>query len=551
MRRIPLIVVLLVAVLNATASAIVVTAVFHTAMLPPPTAPAATVVTQLAGWADATIRRAAPDNAEGASEMLWMTKWFERALCDFMPALATIASNMQHAELYLYNIAGNAGEDATFTWNAHLLTNRWVEDEVTWSNRATATAWQHAGGDYSNRVAGGEIVCQDEEYHRFDITSAMQAWNTQADACGGILLRCLSEGDAEPCYTSVDNVHAAEECGLWREAALQQPFLYAIFDDGTAPDQIPGAFAIRLSNDWRTTLLRWSATAAADVYVCTNRYYSTDPADWFLRAENVSGEWADVQAAGTPSVYYRLISAPHGSYTSAYDVGKFSVAIQQGDGVLKRENWVACPFELLDDDGQTLAAKPFDDMMLEMCLSDQAGFATLRDQVQSQEPVGGNTRTATRGNGVWGVDHPSATNWYAHKLYRIVIHQNHTGPAKVLNFVGRVRTDACTDVAAIQPGDGIFKKENWVAWPYPSQASFDDANLPSVLSNQAGFATLRDQVQSQEPIGGNTRTATRGDGGWFVDDPAATNCVGGKGYRIIIHELHTSPATNWYAPRPY
>jgi len=58
-------------------------------------------------------------------------------------------------------------------------------------------------------------------------------------------------------------------------------------------------------------------------------------------------------------------------------------------------------------------------------------------------------------------------------------------------------------------------------------------------------------VQSQEPVGGDTFTASRGVGAWFYDNPAATNLVAGKGYLIHINPLHSGATTNWVVPKPY
>lgn len=529
---------------------IMVTAVFHTARIAPPVMPPATLVTQVSAWADATIRRATPNNNDGHNEVLWLTKSFERALCDFRPVLAFVSSNTARAHLYLFNVAGNDGDDADFTWNAHLLTNIWDEVGVTWSNRTATALWARTGGDYSNLVASGELYCHDEEYHTFDITPAVQAYGSSPGAYAGILLRCLADYDPEPCYASVDNVYAAEQLGLWQEAALQQPFLYAIFDDGTAPDVYPAFFSIRLSNDFATVILRWTNAAPVTVLVCTNRYYSTDPADWFVRAQNVSGMWADVLAASTPSVYYRLVSYPHNWYTSAYAVAKFTVSIPRSDGITPAESWVACPLELLDDHGNTLPYMSFDDLQLQMAVTDEPLLAR-RDIVASQSEIGGEMITARRAAGAWtGVTHPDATNFYAGRGYRIIVCPYHQGTPLPLTFVGRVPVHEMMTFA-VPHSDGTEWRESWLVYPYPAATSADQAGIANVLVSEPELAR-RDILSSQNGIGGDIITARRAVDIWQpVTDPAATNMVAGQMYRLLISPFHTGATTNWFCPRPY
>ena len=304
---------------------------------------------------------------------------------------------------------------------------------------------------------------------------------------------------------------------------------------------------LTISLSGSTASLSWS-NGFVSVIACTNRYFSTNSLDWFVMAQDVLSPWTDVNALTYPSIYYRVAS---GTYTSLYAVGAYTIPIKQSDGVLFHENWVSSPFEFLDANGNVTLSKSFDELQVAAALTDQSGLLNNRDLIQSQEPIGGDTFTASRGNGIWYAGNASATNWYANKMYLILINPLHTGPDKLLTFFGKVRTAAATLIGGIVQSDGVLIHENWVAYPYPSRSSFDQGAVSTVLTDQSGLLYNRDLVQSQEPIGGDTFTASRGVGTWFSSSPAATNLFAGKGYIIYINPLHTGATTNWYVPKPY
>ena len=240
-------------------------------------------------------------------------------------------------------------------------------------------------------------------------------------------------------------------------------------------------------------------------------------------------------------------------YTSLYAVGKFTVTIKQSDGAAPSENWIACPFDLLDQAGSTLASKTFDEMLLDMCVSNETVVGN-RDTVYSQNGIGGATISARRGNGVWAniVGGTPATNFYARQGYMVTVPPAHQGPDKAMIFVGRVPTNTVL-VGAVQKSNGVSPIENWVAYPYPvGNITFDQGNVGSVLSNETVVGN-RDTVFSQAGVGGATISARRGNGVWanIVGGTRATNLYGGQHYRMTIPTAHTGAATNWYVPKPY
>jgi len=308
--------------------------------------------------------------------------------------------------------------------------------------------------------------------------------------------------------------------------------------------------AISLSNDHQRITLTWASASPATVLACTNRYYSADPADWFTLVEDVVPPWIHGTAVATPACYYRVAN---GGYTSDYDVGKFTVNVRQSDGAAPMENWIGCPLDLIDTLGNSVASKTFDQIMLDMCVSD-ATVVGNRDFVYSQDGIGGPTVNARRANGVWAniVGGVRATNFFTDQGYVVVISTAHTGPDKPLTFVGRVPTNAVL-VGSIQQSDGAAPRENWVAYPYPAGAvTFDAAGLAAVVVDEP-IVGNRDYVYSQDGVGGATLNARRGSGVWanVVGGTNATNLFGGQQYIITITPAHSGMATNWLVPKPY
>lgn len=451
------------------------------------------------------------------------------------------------------------GARSTFAWgNAVSLIPGLNTIVVYGSNSAGAVASDSHAVTYA---AAPVITITNADFSVENAVASATIAGTSLFCVGNLTYECYSNALAGP-IVDTGSTPAAAAWQLTVNNLVPGPNVVAVFgtnaagaqsfDTLTITRQAPTGtpvnvtlFSIGLSGG--VVNLSWNS-GNVGVLACTNRHYSTNPADWFVLAAAVVSPWSHGAASNYPSIYYRLAA---GAYTSQYDVGAFTLAIKQSDGVLFRENWVSSPLDFLDASGASVPFKSFDELQVAACLTAETGLLSRRDRVQSQEPVGGDTFTASRGNGVWFVDAPAATNWYAHKMYRVLINPLHTGPDKRLTFVGKVRTAATQTVAGILKSDGVLVRENWVGYPYPAWTSFDQGALATVLTDQSGLLNSRDKVQSQEPVGGDTFTASRGVGAWFYDNPAATNLVAGKGYLIHINPLHSGATTNWVVPKPY
>jgi len=305
-------------------------------------------------------------------------------------------------------------------------------------------------------------------------------------------------------------------------------------------------FSIKVDTTSGWVQLLWSNIGErVDVLACRSTYYTTNATLWEVVAKNVQSPWSDAQAANYTGVYYRLVA---GGVTSAYDVGKYTVLIQQSNGSQERENWVSSPFDFMDDEGRVIASKSFDELGVERVVTDESGLPQRRDIVRSQSMIGGTVISASRLNGYWQTPVPAATNWYRNKMYNVAIRKVHQGPARPLTLYGRVSTNDPALVGRIVQGTGVNRSENWVAAWYPWVMSLDTAGLPSVVTDRTK-PKQRDGVYSQRGVGGELTGATRGNGVWYAVWPESTNIYPGSGYSIIINKVNTGAERDWKVPR--
>ncbi len=136
-----------------------------------------------------------------------------------MPGL--LPRDVLRARLRLYN--GGYYTRTPIYWRARLVAVNWEEEEVTWEERAAGVAWTEPGGDrVANPEAHGWAVINAEEYHDFDITALVRAWEAAPSAYHGILIETDSSNAA--LYVAADN---------GEDDVLQQP--YVLIDHTVEP----------------------------------------------------------------------------------------------------------------------------------------------------------------------------------------------------------------------------------------------------------------------------------------------------------------------------
>lgn len=71
---------------------------------------------------------------------------------------------------------------------AYMLTVNWTENEATWTNRSSSSAWSEAGGDYNGLLIGSTTVSGASQIYNISLTSAVRGWMNGSYDNYGILL---------------------------------------------------------------------------------------------------------------------------------------------------------------------------------------------------------------------------------------------------------------------------------------------------------------------------------------------------------------------------
>jgi len=175
------------------------TGVYHTATAVPPDY---TFGVQDTNWVDGTLVKVMPNTPLGDNILTELGT--NSRITVFFSDFHDDYPHILMAKLYLYLVGCDTR--TSLTWNAYLLVNFWDEADVTWSNRTASVPWDTAGGDYSPTPStNGTVVCTDEEYHEFDITSLLAEWTANWNAYMGVLITSDDPLAASALYITKDN----------------------------------------------------------------------------------------------------------------------------------------------------------------------------------------------------------------------------------------------------------------------------------------------------------------------------------------------------------
>ena len=295
-------------------------------------------------------------------------------------------------------------------------------------------------------------------------------------------------------------------------------------------------FAIARGALYGAMVLSWS-NGQANVLFCTNRSYTSSLSSWSMLSTNVQPPWTHATASNYPSVFYRLAS---GSQTSAYDVGKYDVAVLSGSIA-----WLSFPFAVQPGCdtlakwlGRQLEARPFS-------LYD---FPTVAHQATPGGTVQFNDYYIDDlGNG--------ATNWVPDSAvmtdtgYLLFLPRDHG--AAVITALGMVRTNGVT----LQiPRPSI----PWIGLSYPCDVAMGESGVTNLFSPPFHYSSYNfDSVDSQGVPGGSVRYADyriddwRGGATNFFPSVAGADIFNpGKGYLLFFGSGRAGTGT-WTCIRPY
>jgi hypothetical protein len=140
---------------------------------------------------DTYFRQSSPTNNYGDSTTLRignisLNTEYRAIINDTNITTIDSANTIVSANLQVY--VTSASNTVNMTIKAYRITSKWIEDEATWNNRLTATAWVTPGGEYLQEIDEVEFSTTPDQYYNFTITEAVRGWLNGTYAPYGILL---------------------------------------------------------------------------------------------------------------------------------------------------------------------------------------------------------------------------------------------------------------------------------------------------------------------------------------------------------------------------
>jgi uncharacterized repeat protein (TIGR01451 family) len=143
--------------------------------------------------ADAGHRQDSPNNNYGGANKFEIGKRPNKVRRGFyqfdlssLPAGAIISEAT-------FSIRREGGDGATLSLSVHRVTQPWVENQMTWNNRATGTPWTTPGGDFSSTVWATTLADGAKTYKNFAIPNLVQGWQSGSFPNYGLMVKQTDE----------------------------------------------------------------------------------------------------------------------------------------------------------------------------------------------------------------------------------------------------------------------------------------------------------------------------------------------------------------------
>jgi hypothetical protein len=139
---------------------------------------------------DTYLRQSSPTTNYGNSTTLRIgntsTTEFRTLIND--SNISSIASDQTIISADLQVYVTSASNTVNITIKIYRITAGWIEDQATWTNRLTGTAWSTAGGSYIQEIDEVEFSTTADQYYNFTITETVRGWMNGTYAPYGLLL---------------------------------------------------------------------------------------------------------------------------------------------------------------------------------------------------------------------------------------------------------------------------------------------------------------------------------------------------------------------------
>ncbi len=185
-----------------------------------------------------------------------------RSLLRFDLSAIPFGSEVHSAELELHLASGSG---SAVPIDVFRVTERWIENEVTWDERSSGVAWSNPGGDHDPAPSATVLVGPDSgEHYSGDVTSLFADWVSGRHPNHGMLLRGGHNGVDEEFLSSDDSnsglrprirVDYVCECGIVCQAPQGTGDLLLVVRDAAAPDAEDQSLQATLES-WGYTVTR-------------------------------------------------------------------------------------------------------------------------------------------------------------------------------------------------------------------------------------------------------------------------------------------------------
>ena len=312
------------------------------------------------------------------------------------------------------------------------------------------------------------------------------------------------------------------------------PLAFAATD---TPVQVPEAM---LYPRQEAPVVSW-AGGLATLLAVTNRYYPGQSAVWHVAASNIEpSAWIGARYGSSDAAYFRIISAPRGTYTAQVDVAKFAVRLAPGT----QKPLAAAP-------GSTYVATPLHlfDRGLSRVMAPAVGALGPESATTVYAPLSNMLAYAECAGGAWSYSLPAMTTWDEGKGYIVVRSSDQTNTAR-LAFAGWVPTNSYLETTATVVRASASNVTYLVGTRYPAPLGFGAAGIQQFCA--PGAAGQRCVVRSTDAQGNLVNANFVASNQWIALTPAITNCVPGNGYLLTLNAAATNaPPAAFRSLKPY
>ncbi len=203
---------------------------------------------------DTEIRRDIPDTNLATADLISVGLLGSgdprRALLQFNISVIPASSTITYAQFQAFLNSSVGLTDSAV--EIHRITEAWTDDDATWNNRLSSTAWTTAGGTYSSTVENLTNVSSTQGWYNWTITSLVQSWvNSTYQNNGLIMIGQESAAGSFKRFSSSDTLAASFRPILTINFTSNvPPTITSIADNSNQTSPTPVNLSVNFTVNW-------------------------------------------------------------------------------------------------------------------------------------------------------------------------------------------------------------------------------------------------------------------------------------------------------------